>query len=118
MRRLCLEPRCPNPPTSRGRCDEHRKGRERERSRRRRERAKDKQGRSVYRTKMWLQRRRQVLYEQPLCPCGRVAEEVDHIKPISQNGSPYDRENLQGLCSECHRTKTANESREDGLERG
>ena len=32
----CLEPRCPNPATARGRCDEHRKPIERERSRARR----------------------------------------------------------------------------------
>jgi 5-methylcytosine-specific restriction endonuclease McrA len=104
MRRLCLEPRCPNPPTARGRGNLHRKERERERSRARRERVKDKQGRSVYRTKMWLQRRKQVLSEQPICALcdNRLAVEIDHIVPLTEGGAPYDRENLRGLCRPCH----------------
>jgi 5-methylcytosine-specific restriction endonuclease McrA len=49
-----------------------------------------------------------VLTEQPLCPgingqpCGHIAEEVDHIVPLSQGGDPYKRSNLRGLCSACH----------------
>jgi 5-methylcytosine-specific restriction endonuclease McrA len=85
-------------------CDAHRKEIERERSRYRRAKATDAQGRSVYRTAMWLRRRRQVLFEQPLCAlCGeRLATEVDHIVPLEEGGAPYDRENLRGLCSPCH----------------
>ncbi|MEF1310682.1 HNH endonuclease [Vibrio mytili] len=35
---------------------------------------------------------------------------VDHIKPISQGGEFYDPNNLQLLCDECHKAKTAKES--------
>jgi len=105
MRRLCSEPGCPEPPRpSKGKCHKHAREYERERSRRRRARAKDAQGRSVYRTAMWLHRRRQVLHEQPICAIceKRLATEVDHIIPLSEGGDPYDPEGLRGLCSPCH----------------
>ena len=39
--------------------------------------------------------------------CGRVGKtECDHIVPLHKNGAPYDRNNLQTLCSGCHRQKT------------
>jgi 5-methylcytosine-specific restriction protein A len=61
-----------------------------------------------------LQRlRKRIFSEQPLCAaCSeppirvRLAEEVDHIIPLSKGGT-YDRSNLQGLCRECHEKKTA-----------
>ncbi len=111
--RLCLEPRCPNPATGKGRCDAHRKPIERERSRRRRETTQ-----GVYKTKMWLQRRRQVLSRDPICADGRVCEgnrlstEVDHIIPLEQGGAPYAMNNLRGTCSACHQAKTAEENSE------
>lgn len=36
----------------------------------------------------------------------KLATELDHIKPL-QDGGTYDSLNLQGLCSECHKVKTA-----------
>jgi hypothetical protein len=36
MKRVCLQPRCANPVTAKGRCDQHRRELERERSRARR----------------------------------------------------------------------------------
>jgi 5-methylcytosine-specific restriction endonuclease McrA len=54
--------------------------------------------------------RDRVLRENPLCEaCGkRAAREVDHITPIYKGGddNPYDDENRQALCDECHAAKT------------
>ncbi len=56
--------------------------------------------------------RKRLMMENPLCVVcfkqGKVqaATELDHIVPVSQGGSNEDS-NLQFLCSECHRVKTA-----------
>lgn len=56
--------------------------------------------------------RRKLLSKQPLCvhchAAGRVAlaKELDHIVPLFKGGT-NDESNLQGLCVECHRKKTA-----------
>ena len=45
------------------------------------------------------------------CSCGRPGRlEVDHIVPISKNGSKYALDNLQSLCQSCHREKTEAEN--------
>lgn len=57
--------------------------------------------------------------EEPLCRrCtaeGRVSAttEVDHIVPLAWGGT-NDRGNLQGLCDDCHATKSQSEKREAG----
>lgn len=38
--------------------------------------------------------------------------EVDHITPVSEGGHPFDPGNLQTLCEECHKDKTAAEASE------
>lgn len=43
------------------------------------------------------------------------ATEVDHIVPVARGGALYSDENLQDLCSECHRAKTQGEALEDAL---
>jgi len=35
--------------------------------------------------------------------------EVDHIQPLQFGGPPYDPQNLQTLCRECHKAKTIKE---------
>jgi 5-methylcytosine-specific restriction protein A len=35
--------------------------------------------------------------------------EIDHIQPVSEGGSYTDIDNLQCLCSRCHKKKTAKE---------
>ena len=57
-------------------------------------------------------RRERVLRLNPLCViCQskgivKAAEQVDHIKALT-NGGLDDESNLQGLCLDCHKTKTA-----------
>lgn len=38
--------------------------------------------------------------------------EVDHITPLSEGGHPFDPSNLQTLCTDCHKEKTAREASE------
>ena len=60
--------------------------------------------------------RRRVLRRQPLCAdClarGRTeaAAEVDHVLPLRLGGAAWSADNLQSLCVECHRAKTAREN--------
>jgi 5-methylcytosine-specific restriction protein A len=99
--RLCLEPRCPNPSVYRGRCPEHSRTNEHATHR----------NRHVYNSKRWQLLRRSVLYNQPLCECGAIATDVDHIIPIDKGGAEYKRDNLQPLCQRCHGQKTRAEQR-------
>ena len=97
MTRRCIHPGCPAPPVSGGRCRAHGNHRS--------------QDRRVYNSKRWRILRRRVLFEQPLCDCGALAEEVDHIRPLADGGAPYDRANLKGRCKPCHSRKTRAERR-------
>lgn len=60
----------------------------------------------------WRKLRARILKRDPLCvPCranGHVtaSTEVDHVKPKAEGGSDAD-DNLQGICTPCHRAKTA-----------
>lgn len=62
----------------------------------------------------WQNIRKRVLSDNPLCVHCQLeglitlANEVDHIKPLSQGGTD-DYSNLQGLCSHHHTIKTAKE---------
>lgn len=58
----------------------------------------------------WRRIRAAVLREQPCCPCGRWATDVDHIVSRRKGGTDA-RGNLVGRCHRCHSRKTA---REDG----
>jgi 5-methylcytosine-specific restriction endonuclease McrA len=103
--RLCLEPRCPNPATYRGRCPQHA---------RTHDKATNRAGRHVYSTKRWQLLRRTVLFEQPICAgCDNaLAVDVDHVTPLAKGGAPYDRTNVQGLCPPCHSAKTRREQQQ------
>ena len=56
------------------------------------------------------------LREQGFVP-RRSLWEVDHVIPLIDGGS-HDLENLQTLCSPCHRKKSAEENRERGARSG
>ena len=44
--------------------------------------------------------------------------EVDHITPLRTGGAPYDRQNLQLLCTACHIEKSRSECETVDPERG
>ena len=45
------------------------------------------------------------------CHCGRLGRlEVDHVRRIEDGGELYELRNLQTLCRDCHRRKTAGEN--------
>lgn len=57
----------------------------------------------------WRETRETVIRDQPICAfhgvskvCTGLSETVDHIKPLSAGGARLDRDNLRGLCNECH----------------
>ena len=41
--------------------------------------------------------------------CGGLCRELDHIKPVEQDGARWERANLQQLCKKCHFSKSAKE---------
>lgn len=69
--------------------------------------------RYFYTTPEWRRLREWKINQNPLCEhCERrglvvPATEVDHIVELIDGGSKLDPENLQSLCSRCHRIKTA-----------
>ena len=99
--RLCTEPRCGNPAAYRGRCTTHAPPHEQA----------THPNRHIYNTKRWRILRRTILHTQPLCPCGHIATDVDHIQAIQDGGNPWNPTNLQPLCRQCHGMKTAQELR-------
>ena len=56
----------------------------------------------------WQRLRRYILYRDPICKlCNKApSTEVDHIKALSLKGSYWDKDNLQGVCSTCHKRKS------------
>ena len=72
-----------------------------------------------YGTKAWRYARLEKLSASPVCEwCGSVADQVDHVKPVSAGGAPFDQGNLQSLCQSCHSRKTTAEDRGFGNKRG
>lgn len=74
-------------------------------------------------TRRWRRFRANWLAEHPLCAgwprgyrCGRVADELDHIIGLGafpehqREDARFDERNVQSLCRDCHRKKTAEES--------
>jgi 5-methylcytosine-specific restriction enzyme A len=94
--RLCLSTGCPHPATHRGRCPTHA----------RQNNQATHHNRHIYGSKRWQILRRSILFNHPLCPCGQIATDVDHITPIAKGGDPWTPANLQALCAPCHGQKT------------
>lgn len=66
----------------------------------------------VYTSARWRRLRKMVIAEEPMCRyCEKATRVVDHIVPISMGGSTWNRENLQGVCQECHNRKRQEEQR-------
>lgn len=101
--RLCLEPRCAGTARYRGRCPQHARTHER--------RTHSAEHKRIYNSKRWRITREKVLTENPLCSCGAIATDVDHVVPLEQGGDPWALSNLQALCGPCHASKTAQEIR-------
>lgn len=77
-----------------------------------RSRSRNEWWRKWYHTAHWRALRGLVLGRDPVCVrCNRFAATVaDHIKPHKGNWGMFcDMDNLQGLCKQCHDTKTATE---------
>jgi 5-methylcytosine-specific restriction endonuclease McrA len=100
-KQVCVEPSCAEFAFYRGRCRHH--AQQREASRR------GRRDRRVYMSLKWKATRSRVLFEHPICPCGALANEVDHIVPLELGGAPFSRDNLQALCPTCHSRKTRQE---------
>lgn len=60
-------------------------------------------------TRRWRAYRLQVLEEHPLCACGAVAAEIDHIQAVSGPEDPlfWYPSNHEARCKSCHSRKTA-----------
>lgn len=108
--KMCSYPMCPRL-TEQQYCYEHKQQTDKEYNANR-----DKSVTRLYKDKRWRLLRRKVLSSAPLCAeCLKhnrltPAVEVDHI--VSHKGSEdlfFDEKNLQGLCKQCHSSKTAKE---------
>lgn len=47
-------------------------------------------------------------------PFFTIGFEVDHKVPIADGGDPWDENNLQILCEDCHKKKTSEENSKRG----
>lgn len=92
--RLCLERKCGREVVYRGRCAVHARAREK--------RTHSPANKRVYNSKRWKALRKKVMAEQPICPCGKLTEDVDHIVPLEDGGDPFARDNVRGWCHSCH----------------
>lgn len=100
MRQVCGHPRCPDPPTYRGRCQRHARVRERQTRR---------AGKSIYNTAKWRHTRRAQLSRESLCKCGAIATDVHHRVDLADGGDPWSPGNLESLCHSCHSKVTRRE---------
>lgn len=71
------------------------------------ERGKGAAYRWVYRDARWRMARAEQIKRQPLCACGQVATDVDHILPHrGREEYAFNLDNLQSMCHACHMRKT------------
>lgn len=107
-KRPCSHPGCPRLTDGRF-CEKH----QRQENKRYEKYDRDPAMRRRY-GRTWKRIRDRHIAEHPLCEMskkqGRIipAEEVHHIKPLSQGGT-HDENNLMSLCKECHSRITAKE---------
>jgi 5-methylcytosine-specific restriction enzyme A len=101
MKRLCLEPACPNTATYRGRCRGHQRQRNRETS----------PNQAIYNRKKWKLTRKRYLFRHPICErdCQEIATDVHHKQAIQDGGDPWSMDNLEALCHSHHSMETRQE---------
>lgn len=101
MKSPCIEPRCPDlaTPKGRGRCQRH--ARERDKS-------LNRAGRKVYSTKRWEITRRKKLHDSPICErCNKeLADTVHHRVDLAEGGDEFAMSNLESCCGPCHSKET------------
>lgn len=98
----CSDMRCAELATNRGRCEEHQPPAW----------ANKSKSWEAGSTRRWRGVRAQQLLDEPRCRrCGAEATEVDHILPLSERGSKWDRANIQSLCEGCHEAKSLEDRR-------
>lgn len=99
---LCNHPGCPNR-VPKGYCDQHKP-----------KRLKPELDK-LYKSREWTQASREYRRDNPICvECrseGRIvaAHCVDHINPVAEGGSFWDKSNWQSLCKTHHHRKSAKE---------
>lgn len=95
----CTDPECRDLATYQGRCERHR----------RRAWANTSKRNQVLDPSTWQATARAHLTTEPTCrACGSDERlQVDHITELADGGEPYDESNLQTLCEDCHKSKTA-----------
>ncbi len=116
--KLCTHPGC-NAVVSDGttRCPLHPLPKQTQSTRKHYKHHYDDRGRLIYNTPEWKRIRKARLQMNPLCQrheaMGLVvpAEHVDHIVEIEDGGDPYDFNNTQSLCEQCHKEKTGAEKK-------
>ncbi len=64
----------------------------------------------LYGNARYRRRRKIFMQNHPLCPCGELATDLDHIVPHKGDRKLFfDESNWQALCKSCHSRKTAAE---------
>ena len=117
-RRPCSTPRCPGFATATGsRCPEHEAARKRAYNQ-----ARPPELVEFYNSTRWKKFRAYEKAGRPLCECldpkcahhrwgatcRQPATTIDHkVEPMADWSKALDPENVQGLCSSCHSSKTA-----------
>lgn len=72
-------------------------------------------GKYIYGTARWKRLRSSHIRLYPLCiHCQRLGlvtpgAMVDHVKELKDGGDPWDPDNLETLCDQCHKVKTGRE---------
>lgn len=98
--RPCLTAGCPRYAERRGRCRE---------CNNLNDKSMRRAGRALYRSRRWQATRRAQLSDQPLCACGSLATDVDHIISLDDGGDAWSPDNLRPMCKACHSAKTRRE---------
>jgi len=109
--RPCIVPRCPAL-TSKTRCLEHQRGRDRARNL---ARADEMQ---FYSTARWRRLSAEVVRAGACHWCGATDKRLvaDHVRPVSRGGARFDPSNLRPSCYSCNNARRTRDERDIGGE--